>query len=297
MGEGTRIETSGPGPGPGPVKYLDLSILAANRGSVANRRSVGGSSTMVALLKDALRAAEEAAGKAAAFRPTTESTLERIRAAEEQAEEHGDSVKQSAQADVLMRKWLRFLLIVGGEYGFKDGDAPSLELVKHFTTYCFVTRDNVSSIGREGMGDSYELQVRVCERVSERCMCEQARARERVDALTAWCVWQIRYMLAKFVFPKLGYPGWVCLGEHELKEKCEPFKYEVREHWKRLKRSNESMESTLKPYVKTKWCDTAYFLAQACLGPPECDERCGEYVACECPCACESLLDDDLMNI
>ena len=62
---------------------------------------------MVALLKDALRAAEEAAGKAAAFRPTTESTLERIRAAEEQAEEHGDSVKQSAQADVLMRKWLR----------------------------------------------------------------------------------------------------------------------------------------------------------------------------------------------
>ena len=101
LGEGTRIETSGPGPGPGPVKYLDLSILVANRGSV------GGSSTMVALLKDALRAAEEAAGKAAAFRPTTESTLERIRAAEEQAEEHGDSVKQSAQADVLMRKWLR----------------------------------------------------------------------------------------------------------------------------------------------------------------------------------------------
>ena len=35
---------------------------------------------MVALLKDALRAAEEAAGKAAAFKPTTESTLERIRA-------------------------------------------------------------------------------------------------------------------------------------------------------------------------------------------------------------------------
>ena len=69
-------------------------------------------------------------------------------------------------------------------------------------------------------------------------------------------------MLAKFVFPKLGYPGWVGLSEKELTEKCEPFKYEVREHWKRLKRSSESMESTLKPYVKTKWCDTAYFLAQ-----------------------------------
>ena len=78
-------------------EVLDLRIFVANRGSV------GGCSTMVALLKDALRAAEEAAGKAAAFKPTTESTLERIRAAEEQAEEHGDSVKQSAQADVLMR--------------------------------------------------------------------------------------------------------------------------------------------------------------------------------------------------
>ena len=80
----------------------------------------------------------------------------------------------------------------------------------------------------------------------------------------ACCAWQIRYMLAKFVFPKLGYPGWVGLGEKELQEKCEPFKYEVREHWKRLKRSNESMQSTLKPFVKTKWCDTAYFLAQVC---------------------------------
>ena len=55
---------------------------------------------MVALLKDALRAAEEAAGKAAAFKPTTESTLERIRAAEEQAEEHGDSVKQLSSVSV-----------------------------------------------------------------------------------------------------------------------------------------------------------------------------------------------------
>ena len=73
---------------------------------------------------------------------------------------------------------------------------------------------------------------------------------------------QIRYMLAKFVFVKLGYPGWVGLSEHELKEKCDPFKFEVREHWKRLKRSRESMDSTLKPFVKTKWCDTAYFQAQ-----------------------------------
>ena len=100
-----------------------------------------------------------------------------------------------------------------------------------------------------------------CERASERCMRASACASEMAPCPVP-CAWQIRYMLAKFVFPKLGYPGWVGLSEHELKEKCEPFKYEVREHWKRLKRSSESMDSTLKPFVKTKWCDTAYFLAQ-----------------------------------
>ena len=140
-------------------------------------------------LKQALRLAEDAAGTAASFRPTTESVRQRIQEAEEQAAEHGDSVKQSAQADVLMRKWLRFLLIVGGEYGFCEGDEPSLELVKHFTTYCFVTRDNASSIGREGMGDSYELQVRASERGlharAVACACKTAcgacRAHGRYD--------------------------------------------------------------------------------------------------------------------
>ena len=68
------------------------------------------------------RTAEDAAATAASFRATTASVLEVIREAEELAAEHGDSVKQSAQADVLMRKWLRFLLIVGAEYGFCEGD-------------------------------------------------------------------------------------------------------------------------------------------------------------------------------
>ena len=88
-------------------------------------------------------------------------------------------------------------------------------------------------------------------------------------------------MLAKFVFPKLGYLGWVGLSEKELTEKCEPFKYEVREHWKRLKRSSESMESTLKPFVKTKWCDTAYFLAQVRAGVV-CEQRIAEGGASRC---------------
>ena len=72
----------------------------------------------------------------------------------------------------------------------------------------------------------------------------------------------IRYFLAKYVFVRLAYQGWVGLGEHALEEKCEPFKKEVREHWKRLKVSDEYMSTRLHPFVKQKWCDTMYFLAQ-----------------------------------
>merc|ERR1712151_826573 len=32
--------------------------------------------------------------------------------------------------------------------------------------------------------------------------------------------------------------------------------------WKRLKQSDPDPMSTLKPFVKTKWCDTTYFQAQ-----------------------------------
>ena len=46
--------------------------------------------------------------------------------------------------------------------------------------------------------------------------------------------------------------------------KAEPFKFAVKEQWQRLKRSDPDLMSTLKPYVKTKWCNTAYFQAQVC---------------------------------
>ena len=88
----------------------------------------------------------------------------------------------------------------------------------------------MSAIGREGMGDSYELQI--------------------------------RYMLAKFVFVSLKYKGWTNLSPHALHEKAEPFKFAVKEQWTRLKRSDPDLTSTLKPFIKTKWCDTAYFLSQ-----------------------------------
>ena len=93
------------------------------------------------------------AAAAATARPPRASIAE----LEERARLFGDSVKQSAQAKVLERKWLRFLLVHGDKYGFKESQGPSVKLVKHFVTYCFCTRDRASAIGREGLGDSFEL--------------------------------------------------------------------------------------------------------------------------------------------
>ena len=133
---------------------------------------------------------------------------------------------------MLERKWLRFLLVHGEAFKFDARVGPTVELVKHFVAYAFCTRDTVSAIGREGLGDSFELQI--------------------------------RYMFAKFVFVALTYNGWTGLDAHELHVKAEPFRLAVKEQWQRLKRSDPDLMSTLKPYVKTKWCNTAYFQAQVC---------------------------------
>ena len=180
-------------------------------------------------------AARAAEVLAASHRETSADKQRRIAELEERARLFGDSVKQSAAKKKLERKWSRFMLVRGGKYGFMESRGPTVELVEHFTTYCFCTRDRVSTVGREGLGDSYELQI--------------------------------RYMLAKFVFVSIGYSGWTGLSAHALHEKAEPFKMAVREHWKRLKCSDSDGFSTLKPFVKAKWCDTAYFLAQVRSAP------------------------------
>ena len=177
-----------------------------------------------------LSKAEQAEVEAARLRPTAQQKEERIAELEERARLFGDPVKQSKQAKVLENKWLRFLMVHGEKYGWSAKAGPTIALVEHFTSYCFCTRQYGSAIGREGLGDSFELQI--------------------------------RYMLAKFVFVALKYKGWMGLTPHTLHVKAEPYKFAVREHWKRLKRSDEDLMSTLKPFVKTKWCDTAYFLAQ-----------------------------------
>ena len=72
--------------------------------------------------------------EAAKHRPTAQQKRDRIVELEERAQLFGDSVKQSAQAQVLERKWVRFLLVHGEEYGFDARKGPTVELVKHFTT-------------------------------------------------------------------------------------------------------------------------------------------------------------------
>ena len=99
-------------------------------------------------------AAKAAEAEAAKHRPTAEHKRARIAELEERAKLFGDSAKQSAQAMVLERKWERFLLVHGDEFGFDARKGPTVELVKHFTTYCSCTRDVASAIGREGLGDS-----------------------------------------------------------------------------------------------------------------------------------------------
>ena len=134
---------------------------------------------------------------------------------------------------VLKRKWQRFLSMFGERLQFDANVGPTLAIMRQFTSYVYVSREGgrpSAATQRIGCGDSYELQL--------------------------------RYMVPKYVFPLLGYPGWTELSREALHEKCEPYKFEVKALWAELKKSDPLMESSRKPFVKEKWCDTAYFLAQ-----------------------------------
>ena len=85
--------------------------------------------------KKKMSQAEKAEAEAAKHRPTPQRKEERIAELEERARLFGDSAKQSAQANVLERKWLRFLLVHGKKYGFKEREGPTVELVKHFSLH------------------------------------------------------------------------------------------------------------------------------------------------------------------
>ena len=103
----------------------------------------------------------------------------------------GESVKWVASAQSTLNRWRVFLDRYGEAAGFKEGDSPSIELVELFVTYSFKCRMRSSTSGKEGRGDSVDLHN--------------------------------RYLLAKFVFPYLGYEGWVGLSRAQLVEKSKPY--------------------------------------------------------------------------
>ena len=75
-----------------------------------------------------LAAAQKAEAEAAKHRPTAEQKQARIAELKERARMFGDSVKQSAQAKVLERKWVRFLLVRGDKYGFSARKGPTVDI-------------------------------------------------------------------------------------------------------------------------------------------------------------------------
>ena len=77
-----------------------------------------------------LQAAREAEEDAAGHRPSAAEKQQQIAELEERAAEFGDPVKQSAQAKVLERKWLRFLLVHGDAYTRERGNGARVSPVQ-----------------------------------------------------------------------------------------------------------------------------------------------------------------------
>ena len=120
------------------------------------------------------------------------------------AENGGASYKTSRAVESLKIKWELFIDGHGASYGF-DGE-PTVELAGHFLSHAFCERQVYSTTGAQGMSDSWGERV-------------------------------VPYLLAKFVFPLMEYPGWVGLNALELAEKQKPYSFELRKHWQALKSS------------------------------------------------------------
>ena len=94
-------------------------------------RRKGGPEGGVALLQ----AAKAAERDAAAHRPSAAQKQQQIAELEERAVVFGDPVKQSAQAKVLERKWLRFLLVHGEALAKQIGSRLSCACLSSITRW------------------------------------------------------------------------------------------------------------------------------------------------------------------
>jgi hypothetical protein len=133
-----------------------------------------------------LREADAADAAVRATLPTAEEERAIIAAAEALAgSEAGVPAKSRAVVERLVTKWLDFLEKHGNEYGWDESVGPTLEMAKHFQTWGFFNRTNFSTVGLDGMGDS-------------------------------WGQLAVPYLLPKYAFVKLGYVGWAELGAEAL---------------------------------------------------------------------------------
>ena len=150
--------------------------------------------------------ARQADDELEALEPTAEQLRKEAAEAERLAfETGGASAKTSMPILALMNKWETFVNVHGGAYGFEG--APTVDLAVHFVTHGFKERQNYSPTGAMGMSDSWGERV-------------------------------VPYLLAKFVFPMMKYPGWVGLGIHALAEKQKSYSIELRKQWQSLKHSH-----------------------------------------------------------
>ena len=152
---------------------------------------------------------------------------DRAAAAQKAAEEAGVDPKTKQQVKYLAGKLSAWLEVHGVAAGYDAAMGPTVEVMRHFQSYCFVHRKNYSLLGNQGMGDSF-------------------------GAL------QVPYLLPKYGFPLLQFPGWVGLDADALEMKCAPYKISLRSQWKELKvahvltEQEKLSEEQQRPLVKVK---------------------------------------------
>ena len=118
------------------------------------------------------------------------------------------SPKTSQLVQSMASRWCDFLVVHGDAYGYDPAIGPTIKLAVQFQTHGFSERvDKFSVLGEEGMSDT-------------------------------WGRLHVPYLLAKYVFPRLGYPGWVGLSVAALREKTAPYTLELRMNGNRLKQSH-----------------------------------------------------------
>ena len=91
-------------------------------------------------------------------RPSADAIFERMQTALARAASHGRNPKETAQVGVLKRKWQRFLSMFGERLQFDAKVGPTLEIMRQFTSYVYVSREGgrpSAATQRIGCGDSY----------------------------------------------------------------------------------------------------------------------------------------------